>query len=203
MADPTTAAEAFVQVRAFVDNLPAEGDAISGYVRGGVRYELTGAALQALLTERQQLMDGRETKRGNAQACAEESRAELEQMRRERDAAQDNLARATTELERVLQIPAGRELTDDEVQAVLDCFTMPTGRLEYVNGEDVQAEHAIDLIIALVSLAPCRKDRFGNCLAHGEFPAPGTDCPHALARAFLAGARRGWRQTLEKDPGVS
>lgn len=45
------------QVRAFVDNLPAEGDAISGYIRGGVRYELTGAALRAMLYERQQLRE--------------------------------------------------------------------------------------------------------------------------------------------------
>lgn len=51
MTEVPNVAEALEQVRAFVDNLPAEGDAISGYLRGGVRYELTGAALQTLLNE--------------------------------------------------------------------------------------------------------------------------------------------------------
>jgi DNA-binding transcriptional regulator PaaX len=49
--------EALELVRAFVDNLPAEGDAISGYIRGGVRYELTGAALRVLLDEDQEMRE--------------------------------------------------------------------------------------------------------------------------------------------------
>lgn len=49
--DPQIAAVAAAHVQAFVDNLPAEGDAISGYVRGGVRYELTGVMLRTLLVD--------------------------------------------------------------------------------------------------------------------------------------------------------
>jgi hypothetical protein len=35
----------------FVENLPAEGDAIAGYIRNGKRHELTAADLRGLLDD--------------------------------------------------------------------------------------------------------------------------------------------------------
>jgi len=39
----------------FVENLPAEGDAIAGYSRNGKQYKLTAADLRGLLAENERL----------------------------------------------------------------------------------------------------------------------------------------------------
>lgn len=41
----------YARIMAFVENLPAEGDAVAGFNRGGKRYELTRADLCGLLED--------------------------------------------------------------------------------------------------------------------------------------------------------
>lgn len=57
------------------------------------------------------------------------------------------------------------------------------------DGDDMQREMAIELVGMLVAPDRCR--RAGDvCEVHG-YSTKGSDCPHALARAFLAGAKGG------------
>ncbi|NUQ98314.1 MAG: hypothetical protein HOY79_17780 [Streptomyces sp.] len=48
-------ADHYSRILDFALNMPAEGDAIAGFNRGGKRYELTGADLLALLAETKRL----------------------------------------------------------------------------------------------------------------------------------------------------
>lgn len=41
----------YFRILDFVENLPAEGDAIAGYTRGGKQYKLTAADLRGLLDD--------------------------------------------------------------------------------------------------------------------------------------------------------
>lgn len=52
--------------------------------------------------------------------------------------------------------------------------------------DDERTEYAVNLIIALADASPCRRDK-GGCVMHNEYVPEGSDCPHALAQAFLAG----------------
>jgi hypothetical protein len=68
--------------------------------------------------------------------------------------------------------------------------------------DDDQAEHAIELLARLADPGPCRYDRRGRCQAYRHAgQQDGEDCPHALARAFLAAARPKRMRVLAKpDP---
>jgi len=51
------------------------------------------------------------------------------------------------------------------------------------------ARHAVELLTAVVD-PECNSDSYGNCATHGVLVLEaGAQCPHALARAFLAGSR--------------
>ena len=45
----------YFRILDFVENLPAEGDAIAGYARNGKQYRLTAADLRDLLAENRRL----------------------------------------------------------------------------------------------------------------------------------------------------
>lgn len=47
----TTSRGHYSRILDFVDHMPAEGDAIAGYIRDGKRYALTGADLRGLLDD--------------------------------------------------------------------------------------------------------------------------------------------------------
>lgn len=53
--------------------------------------------------------------------------------------------------------------------------------------DDERTEYAVNLVIALTDASPCRRGKHG-CVMHNEHVPEGSDCPHALARAFVAGA---------------
>lgn len=63
--------------------------------------------------------------------------------------------------------------------------------IEHLRGEreadDERTEYAVNLVIALADASPCFRTRHGHCGMHNEYIPEGGDCPHALARAFLAG----------------
>lgn len=82
--------ESAADVRLFVENLPAEGDAIAGYVRNGVAYRLTGADLRALLAENERLRASR-----NEDITAYET--QLIAIHGARDYWQDQMVKATQE----------------------------------------------------------------------------------------------------------
>lgn len=74
--------EAFVLVRAFLDELPAHGDAIAGYSRNGLRHALTEPMLRALVAGYEKLR----TERSAVLARGAELEAENARMREELEA---------------------------------------------------------------------------------------------------------------------
>lgn len=87
---------------------------------------------------------------------------------------------------------------EDDVDSLLEDRKRMAAELEQVRGErDDDAErieYATDLLIALARTSPCLQEK-GGCITHDRYLPEGSDCPHGLARAFIAGAKA--RRSIE------
>ena len=88
-------------------------------------------------------------------------------------------------------------LSRADVRALL--WDRVEAQAEQRDAED-RAEFITELLGAVVA-PTCEQDSDGNCATHGELVLEsGTQCPHSLARAFLAGARlHTVTRTAERD----
>lgn len=77
-----------------------------------------------------------------------------------------------------------------DVRQLLAEHAAATARVAELDGFQLQAEGAIELLADLADPDSCHYDHHGGCQAHGYLSlANGEQCPHSLARAFLAAAR--------------
>jgi hypothetical protein len=180
--------EAFVLVRAFLDELPAHGDAIAGYSRNGLRHALTEPMLRALVAGYEKLR----TERSAVLARGAELEAENARMREELAAlieAQPSLQGSAFRI--------GWQTCRDKVNRATELLRGELAALDYANEVrklNAEAPHRPEMFAdecdcdcqpGQPCLCPERDCYCGPCRMCGENPqqpARGTACACGCGR---------------------